>query len=163
MGDVTQADRDAVQAFHRVTAARLFDDIKNDTRTLGDDLGDDGDLVQAFARHRTQATTTQAAEITALTAEVERLRKLTNPEWFYHEGYDGEACETSPWDVIDNMGLPDGKHVISVDCATPLPSIWYVVHVLTDAERDAADTDETYEIKEYASEADARQALGEQP
>ena len=80
MKDVTQADRDAVQAFHRVTAARLFDDIKNDARTLGEDLGDEGDLVQAFARHRTEALTTQAAEITALRAEVERSRGAL--EWY---------------------------------------------------------------------------------
>lgn len=49
---VTQADRDAVQAFHRVQVKRI---VAGD-RTLGDDQGDAGVLVQAFARHRLTAS-----------------------------------------------------------------------------------------------------------
>jgi len=50
---VTQADRDAVQSFHRIMAARLMADLKSPDRPkLGEDQGDAGTLVQAFARHR---------------------------------------------------------------------------------------------------------------
>jgi len=57
---VTQADRDAVQAFHRTMAARLMADITSKDRPkLGEDEGDAGTLVQAFARHRLEALRTQ--------------------------------------------------------------------------------------------------------
>jgi|HubBroStandDraft_1064217.scaffolds.fasta_scaffold67850_5 hypothetical protein len=49
--EVTQADRDAVQAFHSIMIKRI---IRGD-KTLGDDQGDNGVLVQAFARHRLAA------------------------------------------------------------------------------------------------------------
>lgn len=49
---VTQADRDAVQAFHRKMLDRLMSDVKSQRPKLGDDEGDAGTLVQAFARHR---------------------------------------------------------------------------------------------------------------
>ena len=57
---VTQSDRDAVQAFHRTMAARLMADITSKDRPkLGEDEGDAGTLVQAFARHRLEALRTQ--------------------------------------------------------------------------------------------------------
>lgn len=50
--EVTQADRDAVQAFHREMGNRLLADIKNGTHTLSA-KGDDSDLIyQSFAAHR---------------------------------------------------------------------------------------------------------------
>ncbi len=53
---VTQADREAVQAFHRAMLDDLMADIKSKKpSTLGDDKGDAGNLVQAFARHRIEA------------------------------------------------------------------------------------------------------------
>lgn len=59
---VTQADRDAVQAFHRTMAARLMSDIASERPTLGKDEGDAGTLVQAFARHRLAALDSRAGE-----------------------------------------------------------------------------------------------------
>lgn len=56
LAPVTQADRDAVQAFHRAMFDRLNQDLKSDTPTLGEDMGDAGTLVQAFARHRLAST-----------------------------------------------------------------------------------------------------------
>lgn len=163
MGDVTQADRDAVQAFHRVTAARLFDDIKNDTRTLGDDLGDDGDLVQAFARHRTEATTTQAAEITALKAEVKRLE--------YDEIHScGSQCN-KPLCVA-------GREIIALTAEVERlrEALWTFAELADEAEaavnsidRDRDDFSVVqvggYEIGKLTLDdfTTARQALGEQP
>lgn len=59
---VTQADRDAVQAFHRTMAARLMSDIASERPTLGKDEGDAGTLVQAFARHRLAALDSRAGD-----------------------------------------------------------------------------------------------------
>ena len=55
--EVTQADREAVKAFHRAMAKKLFADIASgEPPTFGDDAGHDGDTIhQAFARHRTAA------------------------------------------------------------------------------------------------------------
>jgi len=51
---VIQADRDMVQAFHRLRLNKLMEAIKDEKAgaRLGEDEGDAGDLVQAFARHR---------------------------------------------------------------------------------------------------------------
>ena len=51
---VTHADRDMVQAFHRLRLNKLMEAIKDEKAgaRLGEDEGDAGDLVQAFARHR---------------------------------------------------------------------------------------------------------------
>jgi len=51
---VIQADRDMVQAFHRLLLNKLMEAIKDEKAgaRLGEDEGDAGDLVQAFARHR---------------------------------------------------------------------------------------------------------------
>lgn len=61
---VTQADRDAVQAFHHVMLLRLMSDVKSQRPKLGDDEGDAGTLVQAFARHRLAATSLHDMQIT---------------------------------------------------------------------------------------------------
>ena len=59
---VEQVDREAVQAFHRTMLGRLMSDVKSERPKLGDDEGDAGTLVQAFARHRIAALSDRAAE-----------------------------------------------------------------------------------------------------
>lgn len=78
MVEVTQADRDAVQAFHRVMAEKLFADIASDEPpTFGDDSGHDGDAIhQAFADHREAALTTAQAEAEALKQRIAVLEKV---------------------------------------------------------------------------------------
>lgn len=65
---VTQADRDAVQAFHRAMAGKLMADITSGKApTFGDDAGHDGDAIhQAFARHREAAEAASKAREAAL-------------------------------------------------------------------------------------------------
>lgn len=78
---VTQADRDAVQAFHRTMAARLMSDIASDRPKLGEDEGDAGTLVQAFARHRLTHSSEEGRlrealpGIDAMIANIERWRE----------------------------------------------------------------------------------------
>ena len=64
---VVQADRDAVQAFHRAQLNKLMKAVKDKTAggLLGEDEGDAGNLVQAFARHRHQARAEVVREIVA--------------------------------------------------------------------------------------------------
>jgi hypothetical protein len=101
--------------------------------------------------------------ILAALAEADRLRealsKATQPSWFYHPDYT-EYCVDSPYEVVDDYYDPEpGKHVFVVECARPLPPIWCAVHCLTNAERDAMETDERFIMTEHATESEARTAL----
>jgi len=111
-----------------------------------------------------EAAIKEAADrIAALEAENERLRKLTTPQWFYPAGeYESDQCESSPYNVIDSLDLLPGKSVVEINAATPLPSIYCVVQVFTDDEKDARESDECYEIKEFSSESEAQAALTQQ-
>lgn len=95
-------------------------------------------------------------EIRELRAENARLKKLTNPTWFYHPDYP-EYCKFDPSEVIDEDYDPlPGVHVFEIHCAAALPSIWCAVYVSNDP-----DADERFTYTEHASEAEARAALGE--
>lgn len=116
-----------------------------DDYDLSDDTDDEDD----------DALTALKAERDALAAE---LAKAREPVWFYHPDYT-ETCQFGLWDVIEYYDLEPGKHVVEVETARPLPSIWCVVHVLTDKEKDALETDEAWFCTEHATEAEARAAL----
>ena len=98
-----------------------------------------------------------------LREENARLRKMQVPEWFYADGYSSEDCQDSPDEVIECLDLRPGKHVVSVNCAGPMPSIWCAVTVLTDEQMDEQETDDRVAFTEHASEEEARQALKETP
>jgi hypothetical protein len=102
------------------------------------------------------------ALIASLEAENKRLRSLTLPEWFY-DGDDGDcgsdACRDSVWGVIDNHDLDPGHWLIEVATARQLPSIWALVRVFTNEEKDERESDDAYEFTEFASVGDARAAL----
>jgi hypothetical protein len=106
---------------------------------------------EPFARH----VAAERAEIARLTAE---LAKANSPTWFYHPDYT-ETCQFSPWDVIDYYDMDAGSHVLEVECARSLPSIWCAVTIRTTEEMDALETDDRVVIAEYATEAEARAAL----
>ncbi|RIK91739.1 MAG: hypothetical protein DCC73_14850 [Proteobacteria bacterium] len=99
-----------------------------------------------------------------LLAEVERLQKMVQPQWFYPEGdTSSDACCESVNDVIDYYDLSPGKHYVIVECATQLPDVHCVVHVFNDEEKAARDDDENWQYVEYPSAADAKTALEAQP
>lgn len=100
-----------------------------------------------------------AAKLAELRAENAKLRKMLVPQWFYADGYSSEDCQDSPDEVLENIDLKPGKHVVSVDCAGPMPKIWCAVHVLTDEEMDALKTDDRVSFTEHDSEQAAHQAL----
>jgi hypothetical protein len=119
------------------------------------------EIVDTYPRG-SAALRTRDAEIEALKAKVMELSEKLKPRWFYHPDY-SETCEFGIWDVIDRFDLPPGKHVVEINCAVPLPSIWASVHVLTDEEKDTMETNEAWIVTEHATEDEAciATALGE--
>lgn len=110
-----------------------------------------------------------ADRIEALEAEVKRLqeelRLIKRGEWFYLAGdMSSDRCRFSPYEVIDEDWLYDnraeGSHVIQIEVATHLPDIWCAVRFFTDAEKEARQSDDEYELTEHDSEEAARAALG---
>ena len=107
--------------------------------------------------------------IEALEAEVKRLREelclIKRGEWFYLAGdMSSDSCRFSPYEVIDEDWLynnrAEGSHVIQIEVATRLPDIWCAVRFFTDAEKEARQSDDEYELTEHATEEEARAALG---
>lgn len=100
----------------------------------------------------------------SLAEENARLRKLVDPEWFYLAGdMSSDRCRFSVAEVIDEDWLWDnraeGTAVVQIETATRCPDIWALVHFFTNEEKDARESDDEYEIIEFASEAEARAAL----
>lgn len=105
-----------------------------------------------------------AAALTAQADEIERLRKLTRPQWFYYgDDCSSDQCRGSVHECIDEDFLwgnkAEGSHVLEISTATNLPTIWALVHFFTDEEKDARNSDDDYEVTEFASEDEARAAL----
>lgn len=108
--------------------------------------------------------TAQAQRNAELEAEIARLRKFTQPEWFYLAGdMSSDRCRFSVEEVIGEDWLWDnraeGSAVVQIETATLCPDIWAVVHFFTEEEKSARGDGETYEVAEYASEEEARAAL----
>lgn len=108
------------------------------------------DAEAKLAKVREQITELQGALVKALT-----------PQWFYLDGYSSEDCYDSPGEALDYLDLEPGEHVVQIECAGPLPSIWCAVKVRTSEEMDALETDDRVVISEHANEATARACLAE--
>lgn len=95
-----------------------------------------------------------------LQAKLAAAEALLKPQWFYADGYDQDGCCDSPEEVVEEyLNLKPGDNVVQVDCAAPLPSLWYVVHIRTDKEMEALETDDRKVLTPYPSEEAARAAL----
>jgi hypothetical protein len=119
------------------------------------------DKDQAAAAVIATALADMQRRVEDLEAENAKLRGMFAPQWFYADGYASEDCLDSPDEVLENLELKPGKHVVSVDCAGPMPSIWCAVCVLTDEEMDTLETDDRVSFTEHSSEEAARQALSD--
>lgn len=115
-----------------------------------------------------RATVAALADLAEAQAqEIARLRKLLTPEWFYPaDRYDSEYCCHDVNEVLEEhyfWGRPKtGQHVVEINAATRLPSIWAAVRFKCECDDpDDCDCDNDMIATEHASEADARAALGD--
>ena len=89
----------------------------------------------------------------------EGLRKALMPQWFYSaDGY--EYAMFDPVEVVEYHDFTPGKYAIEIACARHLPSIYYAIHVLTDAERDKLGTNERCLMEEFQTMAEAEKKIG---
>jgi hypothetical protein len=89
----------------------------------------------------------------------EGLRKALTPQWFYPADV-YERAMFDPGEVVEYHDFAPGKYAIEIACARPLPSIYYAVRVLTDAERDELGTDEYCLMEELPTMAEAEKKIG---
>ena len=111
-----------------------------------------------------EALTALSQRIAELEAENARLHKLVQPEWFYLAGdMSSDCCRFSVQEVIDEDWLwnnrAEGTAVVQIETAVRCPDIWALVRFFTTEEKDARQSDDDYEITEYASEEAASAAL----
>ncbi len=89
----------------------------------------------------------------------EGLRKALMPQWFCPaDGY--EWAMFDPVEVVEYHDFTPGKYAIEIACARPLPSIYYAIHVLTDAERDELGTDDHCLMEEFPTMDEAEKKIG---
>ena len=131
---VVQADREAVQAFHKEMVRRFMLDLKHPDRPkLGEDEGDAGTLVQAFARHRLAAQQPDGEAISfeerldyerrILAAECGSQRILNElcaslERDIRHARFTPDAIDHKAGDILESVV----KRIREIDvCAAPAP------------------------------------------
>lgn len=122
------------------------------------------DCAEREAHRASDACATVQRERDEAREEVERLRKLVAPQWFYYgDECSSDRCRDSIHECIDEDFLYDnrgeGSHVLEIATATNLPTIWAAVHFFTDEEKDARQDDEDYEVTEFATKVEAEAFL----
>lgn len=106
-----------------------------------------------------------AAALRDLLDERDSLRKQLQPEWFYLDaGYESDSCRFDVFEVLEEDYFWDrpktGEHVVEIDVATRLPSIWAAVRFQCDCEdKDDCECDNEMIVTQHSSEAEARAAL----
>ena len=108
------------------------------------------------------ASAERIKELEAKVAELEAaLVKANEPRWFYSDE-EGSPCHSLD-EAIEGFCyyLEPGRHFVEVETARPCPTIWAVVHILTDDEITAREDDEPWVYTLCATEAEARAVLKE--
>lgn len=90
----------------------------------------------------------------------EWLRKALMPQWFYPADGGYEYAMFDPVEVVEYHDFTPGKYAIEIACARPLPSIYYAIHVLTDAERDELGTDDHFLMEEFPTMDESEKKIG---
>jgi hypothetical protein len=109
-----------------------------------------------------------AASAERIKALEEALAKADEPQWFYDDRASDEgqsflsAEEAVEYAVFSALEPPpEGTSILEINTSRPCPSVWAVVKVFTDEEREARDDDEEYIVTLCATEAEARAVLKE--
>ncbi len=110
----------------------------------------------------------QAASAERIRALEEALAKANEPQWFYDDDADdegqsfGSAEEAVEYAVFSaSKPPPEGTSILEINTSRPCPSVWAVVKVFTDEEREARDDNEEYIVTLCATEAEAEALLKE--
>jgi hypothetical protein len=111
----------------------------------------------------------QAASAERIKALEEALEKANEPQWFYDDRAADEAQSfLSAEEAVDYAVFsalnppPEGTSILEINTSRPCPSVWAVVKVFTDEEREARDDGEEYIVTLCATKAEA-EALLEEP
>lgn len=140
-------------------------DTQDEVRAAVERLAEDAQMNKHVLAVHTSDLRTLLASYAALVARVEVLEKVAAPEWFYPaDGYDGEQCCFSVDEVLEEHYFWDrqktGTHVVEINVAARLPSIWAAVRFQCDCEEaDDCDCDNEMIVTEHATEEAARAAL----
>lgn len=110
----------------------------------------------------------QAASAERIKALEEALEKANEPQWFYDDRATDEgrsflsAEEAVDYAVFSALEPPpEGTSIFEINTSRPCPSVWAVVKIFTDEEREARDNDEEYIVTLCATEAEAEALLKE--
>lgn len=127
---------------------------------------DEFDPVMCFVLDEAaDALQSQATELATLKQQLAEREEALRPEWFYlGDDQSSDQCRFSVYEVIDedfeaSINQRPGEHVVHITTALRGADIWALVKYFTEEEKDARESDDPYEITEFASEAGARQAL----
>ena len=94
----------------------------------------------------------------------EALAKANRPThfWASTDGEYGEICVDIEQSIEAAVyWAPRGRHLVEVETYRRCPTIWAVVHLLTDEEQEALGVDTDWTILKCATEAEARAVLEE--
>lgn len=92
------------------------------------------------------------------------LAQIKSGQWFYPaDGYESESCFYSPSEVLEEVYFWDraksGAHLVEINVATSLPSIWTVVTFDCQCNvRDDCDCDNNMVVQQFSSKAEAEAA-----
>ena len=106
----------------------------------------------------------QAASAERIKALEEALAKANRPThfWASTDGEYGEICVDIESAIEPALyEAPRGRHLVEVETWRRCPTIWAVVHLLTDEEQEALGVDTDWTILKCATEAEARAVLEE--
>ncbi|MCA3505076.1 MAG: hypothetical protein IOD05_17855 [Rhodobacter sp.] len=110
----------------------------------------------------------QAASAERIKALEEALEKANEPQWFYDDRAADEAQSfLSAEEAVDYAVFsalnppPEGTSILEINTSRPCPSVWAVVKVFTDEEREARDDGEEYIVTLCATKAEAEALLEE--
>jgi hypothetical protein len=110
----------------------------------------------------------QAASAERIKALEEALAKADEPQWFYDDRASDEgqsflsAEEAVEYAVFSALEPPpEGTSILEINTSRPCPSVWAVVKIFTDEEREARERDEEYIVTLCATYAEAEALLKE--
>jgi hypothetical protein len=105
----------------------------------------------------------QAASAERIKALEEALAKATTPSHFVEWSEEGSDICTDIESVVESAiyDAPPGLHLVEVATYRSCPTIWVVVHCMTEDEREALGADTDWALTQCATEAEARALLKE--